>query len=96
MNSKINAIVIVAAVFLILPIMFAAFILTGFYIQPTIKKNLSAAQIDEICTKFNFELMPEETMYLEYHPGFLQGTTYLNIYNANLQLKKAKDKRCKK
>jgi hypothetical protein len=84
MKKTNNKIVSLLAVFMIIPILFG-YLMSDWFIRPTTKRNLSNEQIREISEKLKFELLPDETVYVKYFPGFLQGTIFLHVFVENIK-----------
>lgn len=84
MINKINKMVICLILLMIFPIIFSS-INSGWFTAPSVKKNFSDTQINEICAKLKFELAHGETIHIEYFPGVLQASTYLKVFIENVK-----------
>jgi len=51
----------------------------------TIHENLSEYQIRQITSKLEFELMPNESLYVEFFHGFMQATRVLKVHIENVE-----------
>jgi len=54
-------------------------------VSRTIKTKFSNEQINEICARLKFVLAPEETISVDFFPGFLQATTYIKVHIENIK-----------